>query len=267
MVKIILTLLLFIPVNCFAFTLNTSFAAAFDKDEVLVNMATHDCDELPFTNDEILSMANEGMDKFWNRVPTSKLKIRRGSHVTVSAEFETGRLCTANAGSCTPNSALASESDILISCNKDTGAGSENFPSSGVLAVTLPINTAGTAIKGSVILLNNKAGSALATLSREEFVSVLAHEVGHAIGLGHSKFTDSLMLYENLKNRRYLGEDDHDGVSYLYPREQPVGCGTVSYNDTDNTKGMFSLSLLALFSFIMLKGREFLSFRTRARSH
>ena len=137
MVKIILTLLLFIPVNCFAFTLNTSFAAAFDKDEVLVNMATHDCDELPFTNDEILSMANEGMDKFWNRVPTSKLKIRRGSHVTVSDDFKTERLCSSNAGSCTPNSALAGATEILVSCNKDTGTGSANFPSNSDQSTSL----------------------------------------------------------------------------------------------------------------------------------
>jgi predicted Zn-dependent protease len=265
-IKLLLAFFL-ITSSAHAFTLNNSLAATFGKDEVLINMATHDCDQIPYTNDEILSMADEGMNKFWNRVPTSKLKIRRGSHVVVSNDFATERLCTSNSGSCTVNPALATETEILISCNKDTGSGAENFPSNSVLAVTLPINTQGSTINGSVILLNNKSGTAMASLSREEFISVLAHEVGHAIGLGHSKFNDSLMLFENLKNRQHLGQDDHDGISYLYPREQPTSCGSVTYIDKDTTRGMFSLTLVALLMFILLKGREFRAFGTQAHNH
>lgn len=252
MVKIFFAFLV-IHSQVFAFTLNTSFAAAFDKDEVVINMADHDCDQIPFTNDEILSMATEAMNKFWNRVPTSFLKLRRGSHVTVSSDFETERLCTSNSGSCTPNPDLAGATEILISCNVDTGTGSPNFPSNSVLAVTLPINTDGRAIKGSVILINNKSGTGAASLSREEFISVLGHEVGHAFGLGHSSVTDSLMYYTNLKNRTYLGQDDHDGVSYLYPREQPTSCGTVAYLDNDKTKGLLSFSLLGILMLVALK--------------
>jgi hypothetical protein len=256
MVKVFLTFLL-IQSQTYAFTLNTSFAAAFDKEEIVINMAQHDCDEIPFTNDEILSMANEAMDKFWNRVPTSFLKIRRGSHVTVSNDFQTERLCTSNTGSCTPNPALAGATEILISCNKDTGTGSPNFPSNSVLAVTLPINTEGKAIKGSVILINNKTGTGAANLDREEFISVLAHEVGHAFGLGHSSVTDSLMYYTNLKNRKYLGQDDHDGASYLYPKEQPVSCGTVTYIDEDKIKGLLSFTLLGILMIVALRKRPY----------
>lgn len=253
MVTLFIALISSITFNTQAFTLNTSFAASFDKEEVVINMATHDCDEIPYTNDEILSMALEGMEKFWNTVPTSKLKIRRGSHVVVSNDFATERICSANSGSCTPNTALAGVTEILMSCNKDTGTGSANFPSNSVLAVTLPIHTSGTAIKGSVILLNNKTGSGLASLSREEFVSVLAHEVGHAIGLGHSPVRDSLMYYANISNRQLLGQDDHDGVSYLYPREQPVSCGTIAYIDEDKVKGLLSFTLLAMLMFLTLR--------------
>ena len=253
MVKVLLTLLL-IQSQTYAFTLNTSFAAAFDKEEVIINMAQHDCDEISaFNNEEILSMAKEAMDKFWNRVPTSFLKIRMGSVINVSSDFETERLCSSNSGSCTPNPALAGATEILISCNKDTGTGSPNFPSNTVLAVTLPINTEGKAIKGAVILINNKSGTAADNLTREEFISVLAHEVGHAFGLGHSPVTDSLMYYTNLKDRKYLGQDDHDGVSYLYPREQPTSCGTVAYLDNDKMKGLFSFTLLGILMMVALK--------------
>ena len=253
MVTIYILFLSIFSLSTQAFTLNTSFAASFDKDEIVINMATHECDEIPYTNDEILSMALEGMNKFWNTIPTSKLKIRRGSHVSVSNDFSTERLCSSNAGSCTPNTALAGVTEILMSCNKDTGTGSANFPSNSVLAVTLPIHTSGTAIKGSVILLNNKTGTGLGTLSREEFVSVLAHEVGHAIGLGHSPVRDSLMYYANISNRTLLGQDDHDGASYLYPREQPVSCGTIAYIDEDKIKGLFSFTLIAILMAFTLK--------------
>ncbi|ATH08344.1 hypothetical protein BIY24_10405 [Halobacteriovorax marinus] len=255
MVKIILTLLLSLfSAKSMAFTLNTSFAAAFPGEEVVVNLATHECTNLPYTNDEILSMAVEGVNKFWNRVPTSKLKIRRGSHVSVAAEFATDPLCTSNTNGCTANPALSNQSQILMSCNTDTS----NFPSNGVLAVTANVNTSGNNIVGSVILLNNRSGSGLISLSRESFVSVLAHEIGHAIGLGHSPVTDSLMYFANMANRVALGEDDMDGVTYLYPREQPTSCGSVAYikDDYKGGKPIASLLLVALLTVFTLKRRK-----------
>ncbi|OUR99911.1 hypothetical protein A9Q84_02455 [Halobacteriovorax marinus] len=255
-ILILLTSILF-QFNSYAtFSLNTSFAAAFGKDEVVVNLATHSCDQIPFTNDEILSMAVEGVDTLWNRVPTSKLKLRRGSHVTVSGDFATERICVTNSGSCAPNSALAGATEVLISCNDDSGAGAANFPSNNVLAVTLPINTSGKDIVGSVILLNNKVGTGLATLTREEFVAVLAHEIGHAFGLGHASGRDSLMYYTNVPNRKALGYDDIKGISYLYPREQPTSCGSIAYiDDNQRGKGIFSLLLLGTMMFFALKQR------------
>lgn len=254
---LVLLLATFIQFNSLAtFTLNTSFAAAFGKEEVLVNLATHDCDQIPFTNDEILSMAIEGVDTLWNRVPTSKLKLRRGSHVSVSGDFATERICVTNSGSCSPNSALSGQSEILISCNDDSGAGASNFPSNNVLAVTLPINTSGKNIVGSVILLNNKSGTGLASLTREEFTSVLAHEIGHAFGLGHASGRDALMYYTNVPNRKALAYDDVQGISYLYPREQPSSCGTIAYiDDSQKGKAIMSFLLLGTLVFFALKQR------------
>ena len=255
MVKKLLSLtLLLLSADLYAFTLNTNFAAAFAGDEVIVNLATHDCSELPYTNDEILSMASEGVNKFWNRVPTSRLKIRRGTHVSVAADFSTGPLCTSNTNGCTSNPALSGESQILISCNNNT----TNFTSNGVLAVTANVNTAGDKIVGSVILLNNRVGSGLGDLSRESFTSVLAHEIGHAIGLGHSPVKDSLMYYANIANRQSLGEDDMDGASYLYPREQPTSCGSVAYikDDFRGGKPIASLMLIIGLALFTLKTRK-----------
>ncbi len=259
-IKTFNTFLLFLlSFNSFAFTLNTNFAAAFPGEEVVVNLATHDCDNLPYTNDEILSMASEGVNKFWNRVPTSKLKIRRGNHTSVSNDFESGPLCTSNTNGCTANPALSGQTQILMSCNTN----SSNFSSNGVLAVTANVNTSGDNIVGSVILLNNRAGSALANLSRESFISVLAHEIGHAIGLGHSPVTDSLMYFSNIANRVSLGEDDMDGITYLYPREQPTSCGSVAYIQDDYRGGKPIASLLLVIGLVIAalksKGKALLS--------
>lgn len=245
---------LLVGLNSMAFTLNTNFAAAFPGEEVKVNLATHDCTNLPYTNDEILSMASEGVNKFWNKVPTSKLKIRRGEHVSVAGDFESGALCTSNTNGCVANPALSGQSQILISCNSNT----TNFSSNGVLAVTANVNTSGSDIVGSVILLNNRSGSGLATLSRESFISVLAHEIGHAVGLGHSPVTDSLMYYANIANRVSLGEDDMDGITYLYPREQPTSCGSVAYIQDDYKGGKPIASLILSIGLITftLKSRK-----------
>ncbi len=253
MVKFTLILsFLMTGLNTMAFTLNTNFAAAFPGEEVSVNLATHDCSNLPYTNDEILSMATEGVNKFWNKVSTSKLKIRRGQHVSVSSDFESGALCTSNTNGCVANPALSGQSQILISCNSN----STNFSSSGVLAVTANVNTSGVDIIGSVILLNNidysPGESALSNLSRESFISVLAHEIGHAVGLGHSPVKDSLMYYANISNRVSLGEDDMDGITYLYPREQPTSCGSVAYIQDDYKGGKPIASLLLLIGLITL---------------
>lgn len=258
MVKLLFSVcFLLTSANSLAFTLNTNFAAAFPGDEVRVNLATHDCSNLPYTNDEILSMASEGVNKFWNRVATSKLKIRRGSHVSVSNDVESDALCISNTNGCDINPTFAGQTEILISCNSNA----TNFPSNGVLAVTANVNTSGSNINGSVILLNNRSGSGLASQTRESFISVLAHEIGHAIGLGHSPVTDSLMYYANIANRVSLGEDDMDGITYLYPREQPTSCGSVAYikDDYKGGKPIASLFLLlGLFIFSIKKTKKIL---------
>jgi len=245
--------------SALAFTFNNSNSASFSSDEVRINIASNvSCDNIGMTHNEVLSYAVEGVNRFWNQVPSSKLKIVRGGLVDVSnpTAFKSENLCESNTGSCIPNTNLNVGSDILISCNDNSSL----FPSRGVLAVTLPINITDRTINGSVILLNDGIFSGvngLATLDKSEFASVLAHEIGHAFGLGHSPVKDSLMYFESYSTRHSLGQDDIDGISFLYPREQPASCGAVIpaiNSDSDPTsgtkKGVFTLLLaLMLFSF------------------
>lgn len=233
MEKLVLLSLLIFSSGTYAFTLNNNVAAAFDQDQVKVNVASHTCNNLGVTNDELLSMAEEAGALYWNRVHTSRLEIVRGSIVDVATVFQTGEICTNFPSSpCTINTAMAVSSDILISCNTDA----DNYSNSpSVLGVTLPNNVSGTAIKGALILVNDNSGNSFQSLSRAEKIAVLAHEIGHAVGLGHSNTDRNLMYYQSVATRGTLGPDDVDGITYLYPMEQPFGgCGSIAYLGKDN---------------------------------
>src|SRR5690606_24597680 len=100
-----------------SFTLNNGAGAAFKSDEIRINVAAHTCNNIGITNDELLSIAEEAAQKYWNRVPTAKLEIVRGSIVSVAAAFQTDTVCTGSTSNCTPNPSLVVENGILISCN------------------------------------------------------------------------------------------------------------------------------------------------------
>jgi hypothetical protein len=67
----------------------------------------------------------------------------------------------------------------------------------------------------------------------EDYVPAAAN-AGHVLGLGHSQVTNSLMYFDaTYKATLGLSQDDMDGMSYLYPRnelsgDKPMGCGLVS---------------------------------------
>jgi hypothetical protein len=248
----LLALTFFFFQNAQAFTLNNTATLVFAKDKVTVNVArvvtaAKRCTNIGVDENELVSIAADAVDQYWNRAPTSRLKFSGGSVVSKPDVFADDLICSAGT-SCDPNPTLEVSSDILITCNQNT----TNFSSAGVLAVTVPNNIDGKTIVGSLIMINDLNTNQFKFKSRDEKVSIIAHEIGHAFGLGHSKVKDSLMYYATVDMRRSLGSDDIAGISYLYPKQQPVSCGTVDLNNGSKNNPNSWLGLMLGFLIVGL---------------
>lgn len=242
-----------------AFTLNNNISAGFGHDTVKIYVTSNStCSNAGVSKEELLDMAVQAANQYWNPVPSSRLIIERGGfYQTSNANFLTGELCveTASNPSC-PGTAVPKVTDIVIACNNET---TENFPGSGSgtqksLAISVPNNVQGRNIVGSVILINDTGSSLFGTLSRSDMVAVLAHEIGHAVGLGHSPYPKNLMYFATINRRDRLGQDDIDGLTYLYPMRYD-GCGlfgTISTRDSSNPSNKGQMNHLLGMLIIML---------------
>lgn len=261
---------LLISFNSYAFTLNTNVNAHFDKEEVKIYVTSNSsCTNAGVTNTQLLDMAAQAADKFWNKVSTSHLRIKKGGVLQTSdTKYLSGILCVTDSDtSCDPNTSVPKATDILIACNSDT---TKNFPSASYYALTVPNNFSNKKITGSVILINDSANSTFSTLSSEEMVNVLGHELGHAVGLGHTSDKAALMYYSQFSQRHRLAQDDIDGISFLYPNKLH-GCssifGTIAViSDDDSTPPNGTFTFLSQLVFGMLAVFSLLIFTKKITS-
>lgn len=63
-----------------------------------------------------------------------------------------------------------------------------------------------------------------------DLVTVAAHEVGHALGLGHSNVNCALMNPFYTGSHRYLAQDDIDGIRTIYGNRSAIVSSNVSCN-------------------------------------
>jgi hypothetical protein len=166
-----------------AFVLISPYYKLANPKETSINIASDTCPNLGVSYDVIRVAIEQSIEKYWNTVTESRLRLKVGGIVDRHSlnEVESG--------------------EILISCvSQATGGFTENDDSRGAAMIYLNPLLNGT----------------------QYVLRTLTHELGHAVGLHHSDDRASVMTYNSHDwgpTAGYLSQDDKDGVVYLYPNE------------------------------------------------
>ena len=236
---LIFTFSCLLSTTAFAFTLITQHPHRFTNNEVLINVANNNCVNVGISKEDLLNISWEAAESFWNRVTTARISFKKGSLTTPSAADLDSAQKVSNYLVAVPTTT------IHIACTSNYY---DTFADSTLAVGGIATNNA------HYIFVNDQPNSAFANLSRQDMVSTLAHEMGHALGLGHSPIPEALMYYSSKSGRERLEWDDWDGLSYLYPVEKVSdSCGTIKDVSNNDKNGLFSVligfmmsSLLAL---------------------
>jgi hypothetical protein len=231
----IILIILMLSNSVHSFTLNPNTGKGFNSNSINIRIANTSCTGAGFSTSQFSSMVSSAVKTFWNAVPTSALKLKV-SGIDSSIDID-GMNHTTGLNS-TPNN------QILAGCNDDA----TDFTNPSILGSAVMKCTGSTC---KAILILNANNSKLNDMSSSEVEAVIAHEIGHAIGLGHTELKHNLMYYNiGGKNQKWLGQDDINGITYLYPHDPELAgllgsCGTIALNTNEHKNGSrFFLSLI-----------------------
>lgn len=249
---IFLTLFL-ISNTTYAWTLISSSRAGYASSNITVYTASNTCTNAGLSPTALQTLVKDALNDYWNKVPTSALTLTDGGIAAASMS------ATTSMGTAT---ALTTPNTIIVGCSANVS----EFSSHGILAVG-GMSCTGTNCTGAVIV-NDASGTYIASSTQAVIKTALAHELGHALGLGHSSIQESLMYYSlSSKVQDFLHQDDMDGITYLYPNQKKLGglggsCSAVlpstnsliksDKNSNETSTASFIFSLILGFSLIGL---------------
>lgn len=225
--------LFIISLNLKAWTFSSSLRHGYYNSSIDIYISSNDCTNAGLDTAEIKSLVEDASTLFWNTVSTSSLKLNYKGIINSSTSSDT------------LNAAInrVSNNQIIVGCSQDATL----FTSNSILGVGT-FACAGNDCRGAV-LMNDKSGTNLSSSSRDTILAAFAHELGHALGLGHSSVEESLMYYDLTgKTMKALNQDDIDGITYLYPNEKKLSglagaCGSIDTNPKNNSQFFISLFL------------------------
>lgn len=261
MKKLIPFLITLISSQSWAWTLAYNGAEGFPTNEITVNVAsTNSCSNAGLTASSLLTQLEYAIDKFWNQVSESALVLKIGELKSIDINGD-------------DLSAVADKADnntILVGCNDDVSSFSGGFTGAVGGLSCWKLNGAITYCKGAVIV-NAHSNSNVDTYSEDTLQSLLAHEIGHAIGLGHSSAEEALMYYSlSAKTQEFLHQDDINGISWLYPNEDQLGglagsCASIDSGGGSGggPKGPIFMSLAFILMLLISKGTKLAGKRLR----
>lgn len=239
--------LIFSTLSAQAFTLSypDPDLKGYQTDKLTFNINTTNCPS------NIESLVEEAMD-IWNSVPTSRLTLRLGSETTTTAAML---------------DSWAFPETAVIACSNDFANDSGGDPAMSGVGSTRPITKPGVLQKGYLIL-NTQNGTVgdINQKSKAKKLIVIAHELGHAIGIGHTDISDALMYYTiGSKTSANLHQDDIDAITYLYPRDELSGDGIMGCGLVKSLPPPPPQNLLLLFLCFILPILTYAGLRTMAR--
>lgn len=179
----------------------------------------------------------------WNHVANASLTLVYGGTTTTSAAAATG--------------GTATDYPVII-CDPNFNTTTGNAGNNGVTGVGTFATNAASEITQGYLLLNadttNSPTTNMSTGSTSSLSLLIAHEIGHVLGIGHSSDAFALMYYQYTPSRKLaLAQDDADALAYLYPRSEPssgiLGCGTLA---TPPTGGPWTGVGLTLFWYLLV---------------
>lgn len=241
MVKIVLSTVVFAcALQAQAFTLITTNPnqRGWASNEITLNVNTANC---PI---DVVSLVSDAA-AVWNDVANSNVKVSYGGSTT--------------------STAYANPTTVYCETNftATTGADDDFVPGAA------SVHTSNGTVYEGIMYLNVSSGDAnIANFDRNTLTIIIAHEIGHLLGLGHSSDQNALMYYDgSYRNTLSLAQDDVDGISYLYPSnefggDKILGCAMVGKNlppPPPRTLWLLAfLMLLPIAVLISLRNRKFL---------
>jgi hypothetical protein len=202
--------ILLVASSSWAFTLGSSnFDGGWGGDTLALDYNPDNC---PDSLDSAIDKAIE----VWNSAPTSGLKLKRGDVIATTPI----QLINGSPGS------LANP---VIVCDTAFSSNVSNIDPDFVGGYGFfKVASGDSEIRYGGLVMNVQAAANgnITNLDTTGLEVLTAHEIGHTLGLGHSEKSYALMYY-NIGNKTELrlSQDDIDGITYLYPRNEIAGSG------------------------------------------